>query len=196
MSANELITAPTSEPVTAVTARLACRIDDVVFDDLINIYIRQAREAAEHATGRKFIAQTWEMRLDAFPENEIKLPFFPVQSIANVKYLDATGALITLNSANYTLLKDSLEAWCILSAGQSWPTTYDAPAAVRIQFVAGYASEALIPRSVHAFILAAVAYWIQNPTGVDSTPGANAKQAALPQIIYAALLNDIWIPVL
>lgn len=163
-----LITAPTGEPLTvndAVT-KLQLRVDGADDDALIGLYIAAARRAAEHQTGRKLIAQTWELALDAFPAAEIELPLAPVASITSVKYLDSTAVLQTVASNQYTLDAASLPGWVIPAAGVSWPDTYPSANAVKVRFVAGWADAAAVPEDIMLWMLTHVAHWYKNREAV------------------------------
>ena len=189
--AHKIITAPTLEPVTLAEAKAQCRVDSSDEDALLAIYIASARESAEHITGRKFMQQTWEMQLDEFPCNEIKLPFKNVTTIDSVKYLDATGTLTTINQANYTLLNDTLEDWVILAYGQAWPVTYDSAQAVRIQFKAGTTDVLQVPAGVRQWILLAVGLFYKNRETANELEMFN-----LPRNFADGLLDKSWVPVL
>ncbi len=92
---------------------MQAKIEHSVDDDLITIFIKGARQAAEHLTGRAFITQTWERVLDCFPSRTrrgvagaIELGKPNVIAIESIKYLPATPTAVTattlsaLNSDN------------------------------------------------------------------------------------------------
>lgn len=82
------------------------------------------------------------------PNFTCHLPCPPVLSIVSVKYLDQTGATKTLAASKYRLAGD------VLLPVDAWPTcSTRAPDAVRVRYLAGYAS---VPeRARQAVILAA-----------------------------------------
>jgi uncharacterized phiE125 gp8 family phage protein len=137
-----LITPPTVEPISLEEAKAHLRVIDSDDDAMIEIYIRAAREYMEGPygfLGRALVTQTWQLTLDAFPDNEIKIPLPPLQSISNVYYDDADGDETTLSPDDYYVDSASEPGWIVPVA--EWPTTLDAINAVRINFVAGYAPD-------------------------------------------------------
>lgn len=158
-----LITAPTVEPVTLAEVKAQCRIDGTAEDTLLDIYIKAARRQAEHYTGRAFLPQTWELRLDAFPAAEIQLPLPPVASITSIKYLDTAGVEQTLSGSLYTLDAAAEPGWVLPAAGAAWPDTFEGANAVRVRFVAGYSSAAHDAlASVRLWMLLAIATAFRN----------------------------------
>lgn len=187
--ATKLITQPLTEPITAAVARLWCRIDDAVEDAILNILIKQARQQAEHRTGRKFITQTWELALDEFPVNEIKLPFSPVQEIVSVKYIDIAGVEQTIGNTNWTLDNYDIQHYLLLADTFEWPWTREAANAVKVQFKVGYIDEASMPAGVKLWIMAAVSFWYKNREGI-----VDVNFTQLPSDFCGSLLDEIWIP--
>ena len=190
--AYKLITAPTSEPITKADVYLQCRIDSNAEDSLLDMYIKAAREEAEHRTNRKFLPQTWELALDAFPSNEIKLPFAPIASIFSVKYLDINGATQTIAPANYTLDNYGIEHFVLLAANQLWPTAMDAANSVKIQFIVGYTDVASVPTAAKQWMLLAISTWYKYREMLVEPSGRNAID--LPRDFAQGLLDTITIP--
>ena len=156
------ITGPATEPISLVDAKAHCHAGDDE-DTLIQIYIAAAREHAEFVTGRRFITQTVEKVLDAFPSQNIELPGSPIQSITSVKYLEAVaGAETTMPGSDYVLDKDSEPGWLIPAYGTSWPATYATALAVRVRYVAGWASAAEVPANIRYALLLGVGEAYQN----------------------------------
>lgn len=136
------IAEPAIEPITKemVKTLAAFDADLTTHDDLLDdIIIPAVRADAEHLTGRKFIEQTWEVVMDAFPSGEIKLPIRPVLSIVSVAYIDGNGDEQTIGSSNYTLENaDEARPWLFPADGYEWPATLDTANAVVIRLKAGY----------------------------------------------------------
>jgi len=149
-----LITPPAIEPISLVEAKLHARVDDSDRDTLINVFIKSAREAAEHELGRALITQTWRLTLDEFPCAEIELPKPKVLSIVSVGYVDADGVDQTVSSANYTLDSAQLPGWVLPAEDFDWPATRAIANAVRVDFTAGYGPAATdVPASVRQWML-------------------------------------------
>lgn len=147
-----LITPPAVEPVTVSEMKAMLRVDFTDDDTVIAAYITSAREFIERRVQSKLPSQTWEFLIDEFPEYEIRLPFGPVQSISSIKYDDGEGLEQTVPAEDYQLDNTSPEPWVFTAVG--WPTdVLDAFNAVRIRFVAGYSSSALIPGSLRAAVI-------------------------------------------
>lgn len=138
--------------MTLAEAKSHLRVDGTDDDALITSLIKQAREYCEDYQGKKYITQTLELVLDAFPaEDYIEFrACSPVQSITSVKYTDSEGVESTVAATDYILDNDSFVNKINLSYGKSWPTTTLQPInAVRIRFIAGYGDAATaVPESV------------------------------------------------
>lgn len=159
-----LITAPTVFPVTLAEAKAHLRVDHSTDDDLINLYIEASTaycDGPEGFLGRAIVTQTWELVIDEFPDNEIKIPLPPLQSVTSVTYDDADGTEQVVSSSDYTVDAVSEPGWVIPESDGSWPDTFEGINAVRIRFVAGYAPTSdsppdlrgNIPHSIKAAIL-------------------------------------------
>jgi len=189
MSEPFLITPPTVEPVSIADMRMQCRVDadDASEDALLAIYITAARMAAEHELQRALINQTWELRIDAFPEAEIRLDKSPAVSVSGVLYVDAAGALQTLSSGAYVLDSNTAPGWLLPADGTNWPATDDVANAVRVQFVAGYGATAdTVPANVRAWILVTAATLYAQREAID----LSGKAVALPGRFIDRLLDE------
>lgn len=155
------ITPPAAEPVTLAEAKAHLRVDSTDDDLLISSLIIASRIYCEQFTARAFITQTWEYVIDTFPADDIMLPLPPLQSVTSVKYDDASGIEQTLATTEYEVDTVSQPGW-IVPVTTGWPKSiWEGINAVRIQFVAGYASAANspdnlaanVPQSIKAAIL-------------------------------------------
>lgn len=177
-----LITPPAATPVTLADAKLHLRVDGTDEDALITRLIAGAVAECEHILGRSLMTQTWELTLDAFPgatscigwagvggvggmaglagwagtqSQAFRLDRVPVQSIASLIYTDTTGAPITLSSGAYVLDNadgDGL-AFVVPAYNTTWPDTRAEINAVRLRYVAGYASAAAVPDPIKDWLL-------------------------------------------
>jgi len=180
-----LITAPLAEPVTLAEAKACLRIDDDLTDQdaLITSLIVNARQQAEHRTGRRFGMQTWERVLDAFPGWAILLPDPPVHAIVSIKYDDATAIERTLDPAAYRLRPYSEPA--AIMPVTTWPTTLAEPGAVRIRYTCGVTATDADWASLRAWMLLSIGVW-HRPSAVDSAP-----TYALPDDFWNGLLDPL-----
>ena len=148
----KLITAPTVEPITVAEVKQRLGVTHSDLDTDFAAWIVAAREAAEQITGRALAPQTWEKVLDAFPENEIALPWPPLTAITYVKYIDIDGNQQTLADTVYTLDNDSEPGWLLLAYDQDWPETQDTANAVRVRYTCGYANAAAVPATIKQWL--------------------------------------------
>jgi uncharacterized phiE125 gp8 family phage protein len=136
-----LITAPTVTPLSLAEAKAHLRVSHSDDDAIIQLYIQAATDYVDGKSGflgRALVTQVWQLTLDAFPEDEIKIPLPPLQNIVSVDYDDAAGASQNVSALNFDVDSDSEPGWIVPHASFTWPTTLDAINSVRIQFTAGY----------------------------------------------------------
>jgi uncharacterized phiE125 gp8 family phage protein len=145
----KLYTAPVEEPVTLAEAKLHLRINSSTeLDALIQALIIGSTGFAEDFTDRRFVTQTWELYLDCFDGDEIRLPFPPLQSVTSVKYYDTSNVEQTLSSSYYVVDIKAEPGRIVLADTYTWPDTYDRPNAVTIRYVCGYGYHAAVPERV------------------------------------------------
>lgn len=157
----KLITAPTTEPITLTEAKLHCKVETDADDNLITALITAAREYCEGRQRRAYITQTWELWLDAFPDEPyIKLPRPPLVSVSSVKYYDINDSPTTISSGDYYVDSKSEPGWVSLNTGVSWPSTTLRPVnGVCITFVAGYGDAEDVPQMVKQAMLLIIGAW-------------------------------------
>ena len=166
----KIVTAPTVEPVTLVTAKARLRVTVSAEDDDITALIAECRAQAEAECGRAFVTQTWDLTLDDFPGRggDIRVPLPPLQSVTWVKYRDAAGSLVTMDAADYWAAATGSPGR-VVPVADYWPgVQYGRPEAVQVRFVAGYAGTASgLPPEVRAAVLAILSDRHANPDGGD-----------------------------
>lgn len=161
----KLITAPTSEPITLAEAKLHLKIETADTDEdtwIEDTLIPTARQMVEEYTRRALLDQTWELQMDSFSETEYSLEKTPVQSITSVMYYDADSVEQTLSSSVYTLDESDEPNKIILAYDQSWPTNRGFTNDVKIRFLAGYASAALVPGPLKSAMLLIIGHLYEN----------------------------------
>lgn len=175
------ITEPTEWPITLAEGKAHLRVDYTDDDDMIEELIKSATDYCDGPTGflgRALIEQTWELVLDAFPDDdeEIKIPMPPLIEVESVKYDDAAGDEQTMSTADYTVDNVSEPGW-VLPVG-SWPSTFDGVNAVRIRFRCGYLDSSSPPvENVPGSIKAAIKLILGNLY-------ANRETIILGQTVY------------
>ncbi len=146
-----LVEGPTVEPITLAEAREHLRLVPTGSpashpdDSLIEVLIQAARQhfdGKEGWLGRALITQQWELTLDRFPTNEIRIPLPPLQQVDSIKYDDEEGAEQTVSPTVYVVDTNPDGGWVVPVSGESWPTTLDGINTVRILFSAGYGDAA------------------------------------------------------
>lgn len=147
-----LVTPPTSEPVTLAEAKAHLRVTITNDDDLIDALIQAARVQAENYTGRAFVTQTWDLKLDAFPE-VIEVPLPPLISVSSVKYTDTDGVQQTLATSGYTVDTTAQPGRIVPAFDDDWPDTRGHINDVEVRFVAGYGAPAAVPAAIRQALL-------------------------------------------
>ena len=129
-------------------------------DALISSLIKAARQDCENFQNRKFINQTWDLWLDAFPSEDFIELLAPLVSVTSVKYYDTANTEATVTATDYFTDVKSEPGKVCLAYNKTWPTTtlrkYNG---VCITFVAGYgATSASVPDAVIAAIKLLLGY--------------------------------------
>ncbi|MGB9826601.1 MAG: head-tail connector protein [Desulfofundulus sp.] len=146
-----LITPPVAEPISLAEAKAHLRVDIIDDDNLITALITAAREYCEGFQNRAYITQTWQLWLDAWPEDsEIRIPRPPLQAVNSIKYYSADNAEYVLPPSDYIVDKVGEPGRIVLAYGKSWPSITLRPAnAVCVEFKAGYGDDAgKVPQKV------------------------------------------------
>lgn len=159
VTARQLVTAPTSEPLTVdgpTGVYTHSRITNDGERDLIEALITTARQWLEFETGRAFLSQTWDFYVHDFWNGcVLELPFPPLQSITSVKYTDEDGDEQTVTATVYEVDTASTPATLYLADGQSWPSDVKVKRnAVVIRTVCGHEEVDDVPATaIHALRL-------------------------------------------
>lgn len=186
------ITAAQNEPIDKTEAKLHMAIDDTTFDDLIEEYIKAARQYVEAETHRQLVTATYELIADRFAgsNNRIYLPFGQLQSVTSVKYIDTDGVEQTLDSSKYKV-SDSREPGFIEPAySESWPTARLEADAVRIRFVCGYGAPNTVPGEVKHVLLMLVAHFFEHREAVAMNASAQVVPMGVPTLLKQFNLGD------
>ena len=143
--------------------------DDALLAGLIIGLIKAAREWCEGYQNRAYITQTWHLYLDQWPEEYIRVPLPPLQSVpaAGIKYTDSAGAINTWLAANYLVDVYSEPGRIVLAYGKSWPSVMLQPAyGIEVEFIAGYGVAAAVPERVKQAMKLLVGHWYENREAV------------------------------
>ena len=128
--------------VPLADAKVALRIEDDVtdLDGQVTTWIKGVIAEAENKTGQCLMRQTWEVRLDAFPDCEMELPH-PVLEITSVKYLDLSGIEQTLAPEAYRMKREAYRTSIRPIINTVWPDTLDESDAVVVTVECGYGDD-------------------------------------------------------
>jgi uncharacterized phiE125 gp8 family phage protein len=167
--------------VSMDAARRAARADGDELDDEILTAAEGYTEAAEHATGRAFVQQSWRAGFRAFAP-EMILPKPPLLSVARVTFYDDSGVQRTLDPQDYFVDVDAEPAVLSPAPGRAWPTALDRANAVEVQYVCGYGpSEASVPKPVKQYVLARIQ---QQFSPVSTAKEANFDRLLDPYLVF------------
>ncbi len=193
MSRSVSMTAPTrtappaTVPLTESEMKSHARVDFSNEDALAAVYVASAVEHLDGRAGllgRALITQTWEVSLDKFPEDVIRLPLGPAQSVTDVAYYDADNAEQTLASSTYRLHHDARGPYLRRVYGAEWPETYDRDDAVTVTWQAGYGDAATdVPEAIRQAIRLLSAHWFE----MREPAAVGASVAEVPMSVAALI---------
>ena len=183
MLAYSVLTDSASEPLTKEEVRFQLKNESITSDnDLLDIYIKGARQMAENYTNTALISKTIEQQFDDFPETTednphgaFKLIVPPLISVTSLVYTDADGDEQTIDSANYqvkTLVQPGMVAPV---ATYTWPTAYEGIYPITITYLAGYADAASVPFDIKQAMLLTIAHWYRNRVDTAKTMPTQAE---------------------
>lgn len=111
-------------------------------DMLLQSLIRAARADAERLQNRELVRKTWDMTLDGWPGNRLRLGT-PLVSVDLVQYRDSDGNLTVLTE-DTDYIVDTAKSPGVLWAKGSWPSFSAWPSSsITIRFTTGYAADDL-----------------------------------------------------
>jgi uncharacterized phiE125 gp8 family phage protein len=141
----KLIIPPATGPVTLAEAKQHLNVNVADFDALITRYIGSATTEVENWLGRALVDQTWELSLDTFPPNEMRIPKPPLIQIVSINYDNEIGDEITLAPSAYTVDLEKVDGYGWILPDGTWPATFDGINSVRVRYRAGYLNHASPP---------------------------------------------------
>jgi hypothetical protein len=183
----DLITAPSSEPITATEVKTQLRITATDEDTYINNLITTARQFVEELTGISFLTQTWEQSYDIWPfpyvqpllqgvyEGTlnfisqgffIELPRRPLVSVTYIKTYDLDDTATTISASDYLVSAyagtNPDKGRISLKAGVSITGALRSVDAVKIKFVSGWTAAANVPYVLRQALLEEVSFRYMN----------------------------------
>ena len=157
------------EPITTAQAKAHLRITHSDDDTYIGLLISAAREHAEMFLRRRLITQTKTQYFDTFA-NAMELKAPPLQSVAEIVYVDADGEDQPLSDTVYDVDTTVEPGVVRLAYDQSWPTIRTTPNAITVTYVAGYGDASDVPDSIKHALKFLVSHWYENREPVGDKP--------------------------
>lgn len=207
----EIVTAPTSEPVTVADMREHLRVGEEVTTGYLQDLIAEARQHIEDMTNLAMITQSWKVVLDRWPSSSeswwdgvrdgaisslqgtmdtIELPRYPLSSITSVTVYDEDGNSTAVTVAStFDVDTVSKKGRMTLQRGASWPVALRANNAIEIEFVAGYGAATAVPAPLKRAIKQMAAYLYRNRGDCD--PGDAYKDSGAKSAVDAYRVRSI-----
>ncbi|MBV5268973.1 MAG: phage head-tail connector protein, partial [Afipia sp.] len=161
---------------TLAEVKAALDIGYTAKDDLLNGLIDAATSYLDGWTGilgRCLVEQTWRQDFNDF-RSCLRLPLFPVISVASVKYTDTDGVEQTIADPDYSLRNDDLGAYVEFVSTYSFPSLNAEGSSVRAEYVAGYANggtspnfTSTVPAAIKQAIMLMIRQWFDNPSATN-----------------------------
>ncbi len=176
---------PAAEPVTRDEAKAHLRVTDTAEDALIDRLIAVARQAAEAHTQRAFLAQTFRLARDAWPDVLcLSLPRPPLVAVDAVRLYDADGNATVWSASSYSVDIRWTPGRLCLKSGWTWPAPGRRQGGIEIDFQAGYGANAAdVPAALRQAVLMLVGHLYENreaiagETAIEVPAGAAALLA-------------------
>jgi uncharacterized phiE125 gp8 family phage protein len=166
MRAFKVVTPATSNPITLTEAKTHLKVDTTADDTFITNLIKSATSSAQEYTNRFFIATTIQQVGDKW-EDISNLLKSPVASVTNIKYVDTSGSLQTLNTNVYFVDDVNKPARIGLKPNQSFPEIIDRLNAVQVNYVVGIAAGPdEVDEGIRQALLLTIGNWYQNRQAV------------------------------
>jgi uncharacterized phiE125 gp8 family phage protein len=159
----QVVTPPTTEPLTLSELKNHLRIDGSFDDALLNSCITSARMYFESQCEISIASQTMLLALDYF-DDIIYLPKGPVQSVQDISYADSKNIVREMDDWIEDLVSNP--ARITPAFGDSWPATADVVNAVEVSYTTGYANANLVPKLLKSGMLFYAAHLYENRSAV------------------------------
>ena len=145
---DRLIEGPELEPIDLDELKKQRRVSSTSLDTLFDLWASASRQKFEEETSLQLITAQRVFLLDEAPcESRIMFSRGPVQSIVRVDYVDSSGVVQELDSANYQMIPAVATVDTYPTPGgiqlinsATWPIVDTRAQAIRIYYMAGYGS--------------------------------------------------------
>ena len=165
MRSYEVKTVSTIDILTTAEVKAHLKVDTAADDTLIDNLRDAATNSAQEYTNRFFTSTTLTQYADKWSEIA-ELYKSPLQSITHIKYYDSDDSLQTLSSSVYNSDASAMPARIALAVNQSYPTTSDRIAAIRVEYIVGVTAANLVDNAIKQAVLLTIGHWYQNREAV------------------------------
>jgi uncharacterized phiE125 gp8 family phage protein len=166
-----VIAPPMAAPVSLAAAKLICRVEHDLEDELIRAYIGAATRMAETRMRRPIITTTFEHATDVF--GDLLVLDHPRAAIQWISYIDPQGVQRYLDPQDYSA-DISSDADCTFvepAHDREWPDTRAQVNAVRVRYTAGFGpAEADVPQDIRTWVLLHVKSLYDTPGAISDKP--------------------------
>lgn len=157
-----MMTPPAAEPVSVAEAKEFLRVDGSNEDVLIASLLLTSRLHVEAALSIALISQSWTLVLDLWPDAPaVEIPLSPVQSVASVRVMNASGSAVTVPAESYAVDISSRPGRVIWKNGRALQPGVSA-GGIEIDFTAGFGNAASVPAPLKHAILMLTAHWYEH----------------------------------
>ena len=160
---------PTTQAVSLTEAKQHLRVESTFDDTQIEALIDAAQEWVESYTTRRLVQTEYRWTISGFPgkaSESLRLPLSPVSAVDLIEYTDGAG-----NTQTFTDFQADLDvdpSIILPGQGGGWPSAAnDTLDAVKVDFTAGYASDADVPRSLKQAMLLLIGHWYEHREAVS-----------------------------
>jgi uncharacterized phiE125 gp8 family phage protein len=169
-------TPPTTTILATSDVKTHLNIDINDDDPMLVECVKDAEAYVETYTQRQLLTATWTETRDSFPDWEWKVQRPPLQSVSELKYIDAAdGSTTVMGSSLYRVTTNGLFGCITPAYNETWPTPRSVKDAVTLTFIAGATAVANVPREALRAAKLLTAHYYANRTAVIAT-------GAVPQI--------------
>lgn len=170
----ELVTPPSTTPMTVAEAKANLRVDGSDEDTLIGVLVQAATDHLDGYSGilgRCLVTQTWRQDYDYFGQ-VLRLPLL-ADAIGSVVYVDDIGGSNTVTSSNYELMHDDAGSYLRFIDDYPFPSGLAERRALRVTFTAGFGDAEDVPSAIKYAMHLLIGHWYENREA--STVGSTAS---------------------
>jgi uncharacterized phiE125 gp8 family phage protein len=160
ITSNRLVLPATSEPIALAEMYDYLGLSSGPEDAFLRDTLETAREAVERYAGIACLPQTWTMSLDRwffYPE-WLLAPVYPLVRLTEIATFDEQGNQTLVEAGNFDVDTGAWPGRIRVKAGATLPAGIRDFDSIRISYIAGWSSGALVPLYVRRAIKQTCAY--------------------------------------